>query len=57
MWHTGRTFLRKPDDGDGVGLIADLGIGLAQIDALFFTLEKRLPEEHLKANENLNLEL
>ena len=22
MWHTWRTFLRKPDDGDGVGLIA-----------------------------------
>ena len=24
MWHTWRTFLRKPDDGDGVSLVAVL---------------------------------
>ena len=41
-----------------VWLQCDSGIGLiAQIDALFFTLEKRLPEEYWKANEKLNLEL
>ena len=61
MWHTWRSYLRsrfQTLSTASVWLQCDSGIGLiAQIDGLFFTLEKRLPEEHWKANESLNLEL
>ena len=61
MWHTWITFLRNRSQTIATASVwsqCHSGIGLiAHIGALFFTLEKRLPEEHWKANKKLNLEL